>query len=294
MQNSITILLNTNEQNKAKEILFTNGWIEVVDSNQYVNYRFKSPQGSSVTLYTSGKLLFQGREDFNSLMKDIRGGDVEDIKSHIGVDEVGKGDYFGPLVVVACFTDMEFARKTKLLGFGDSKKITDSKILKLFNNIKEYPYYYSNIVYPKEYNRLVSEYGNVSVLLAKQHSLVIEKGLEDLKSKGIKCEYVVVDQFSSSKSRVLNELGVLAREIEFRQFHKGESDIAVAIASVIARAIFLNELESMSSKYDFQFPKGASNVIESAREFLSIYGKEKLELVAKTSFKTTKSVIQSF
>lgn len=296
-QNTFTITLNKEEQSRAKDVITANGWKEVHDGNQYVSYRLKSISGSTAILYSSGKLVFQGMEDFTSLIANIKeevDSDMNGFKPHLGVDEVGKGDYFGPLVVVSCFVNEEFAKKTKLLGFADSKKFTDGKIAKLFNSVKEYPYYYSSVVHPKEYNKLAKEYGNVSILLAKQHSLVIEKGLKDLKSKDILCENVVIDQFSSSKNRVLDELGILGKSVNLEQFHKGESDIAVAVASVIARGIFLEEWEKMCERYRFQFPKGASNVLGSAREFVGSFGSDELELVAKTGFKTTKSIMNLF
>ena len=118
-------------------------------------------------------------------------------------------------------------------------------------------------------------------------------GLNDLNKKGIDCKHVVIDQFSSRKSRVLDELGPLGKGIELEQFHKGESDIAVAAASVLARGIFLEEMEKMRNTYYFNFPKGASHVIPQAKEFVSKHGVSELEKVAKISFKTTKSVMQT-
>jgi len=296
-QNTFTIQLNNQEQVKAKEVLLANNWRAESDPSQYVNYRFRSLQGSIAILYHSGKLVFQGREDFTSVIaniKDDNGKSIGDFKPHLGVDEVGKGDYFGPLVVVSCFVNEEFAKKTDILGFGDSKKFTDVKIRKFFENVKDYPYYYSSVVYPSIYNELSSKYGNASILLAKQHSIVIEKGLEDLKSKGIACEYVVVDQFSAAKSRVTNELGELGKSVELIQFHKGESDIAVAAASIFARGIFLQEWDKMNEKYDFVFPKGASNVIDDARLFVSRYGVDELKNVSKIGFRTTQSLMKFF
>lgn len=296
-QNTFTIALNSDEQNRVKDVLSANSWNEVSDNNQYIKCRFKNGNGSVAILYNSGKLVFQGKENFTSVISNIKENidvEINDFQSHIGVDEVGKGDYFGPLVVVGCFADIEFAKRAKLLGFVDSKKITDKKITKLYESVKDYPYYYSSVVYPKEYNKLAKEYGNVSILLAKQHSLVIENGLRDLQSRGIECKHVIIDQFASSKNRVLDELGELGRSIEFEQFHKGESDIAVAIASVIARGIFLEEWEKMCKEYNFEFPKGASNVLYSARDFIQQFGTEELENVAKTGFKTTQNIMKLF
>ena len=297
-QNTFTVEFTKNEIDRVKDVLLASNWNEEINSNPYVLFRLKSPVGSVATMYSSGKLVFQGKEDFTTVMSSIKKVEKncieEDFKPHLGVDEVGKGDYFGPLVVVSCFVTEEFKKKIQLLGFADSKKFSDRKIENLFNMVSDYPYYYTSVLYPKEYNELVDKYHNVSILLAKQHSKVIEMGLTDLKNKNIDCEYVVIDQFSTSKSRVENELGELGKECELIQHHKGESDIAVASASIMARGIFLKEWSKMSEEYQFDFPKGASNVISQGKEFVSMYGQEKLVDVAKVGFKTTKQILTLF
>ena len=295
-QNTISLEIEKTDFPKVKDQLLAQNWIEQNDTNQYVLFRLKSPAGSIAIMYFSGKLVLQGREDLSKVISFLKNGNKEDepkeeFLPHFGVDEVGKGDYFGPLVVVGCFVNEELFKKVKLLGFADSKKFSDEKIENLYNLVKDYPYYYASIVYPNEYNSLTKIYKNASLLLAKQHSKVIEEGLRDLESKNEVCNYVVIDQFSSSKSRVTNELGQLGKKYKFIQFHKGESDIAVATASIIARGIFVSEWKKMNMKYDFHFPKGASNVIDNAKLFVSIHGKEELDNVAKTSFKTTKQVL---
>lgn len=293
IQNTISIQLDFKETEKVRKILSSFGWKDEPISNEYIALRMKNEIGSVVTLYTSRKIVFQGKEDFEELISQIQDKtEIGEFVPHLGVDEVGKGDYFGPLVVASCFVDKEFLTKVKTLGVGDSKKFSDKRISEMYEKMKDYPYYYTSIVAPFEYNRLIKETGNVAILLARQHSKVIEMGLEDLQKKNIVCEKVVIDQFSSRESRVKNELGKLGREIEFEQYHKGESDIAVACASVVARAIFLNEMEKMNKSYYFSFPKGASNVIETGKVFVKKYGVEELEKVAKISFKTTKSVLR--
>jgi ribonuclease HIII len=299
-QQTISLKLTQEEVDSLKYILEKKGWKEEGINNEYVALRMKNDNGSVCTLYTSMKVVFQGRDDFEELIKLVkdRAEDGNEIKipievvPHIGVDEVGKGDYFGPLVVVACFVNNKFLQDTELLGIGDSKKISDHRIRDIYQEIKDYPYYYVSIVKPEEYNKQIKELRNVSILLARQHSKVIEMGLRDLAEKNIECKEVVIDQFSSKKSRVVDELGPLGKKVKFVQFHKGESDIAVACASVIARAIFLTELDKMEKEYYFTFPKGASNVIEAGREFVKKHGVGELEKVAKISFKTTKKVIQ--
>ncbi len=308
-QKTISLKLTNKQADILKDILVKEDWYEEAMNNEYVALRMKNSKGSVCTLYTSMKVVFQGNEDFKNILKQLErsvgeagGGIGEGVDSHtkqtnitphIGVDEVGKGDYFGPLVVVACFVNKEFLEKIAGLGIGDSKKISDGRIRSIYNEIKDYEYYYVSVVKPEEYNREIKKLKNVAILLAKQHSKVIEMGLQDLKDKDIECKEVVIDQFSSKKSRVVDELGPLGKGIKFVQFHKGESDIAVACASVIARAIFLEELDKMNDEYYFTFPKGASNVITATREFVKKNGVKELEKVAKISFKTTKKVIQN-
>ena len=295
IQNTVTIQLDEIQRENAEEILEAYGWKEEYVNNPYAKFRMKSPQSSNVILYTSGKLVFQGSEDFTSIITAVKNNreDESDIIPHLGVDEVGKGDYFGPLVVVACFLDEEFLEKISSIGIGDSKKFSDSKIMEMYNLVKDHPYFYTSIVYPKEYAQLYKESKNASILLARQHSKVIEMGLGDLKSKNIECSRVVIDQFSSRKSRILNELGSYGKEIELIQFHKGESDMAVACASVLARGIFLEEMEKMRKKYNFNFPKGASDVVDKGQDFVKKFGAEELGNVAKISFKTTAKVLQT-
>jgi ribonuclease HIII len=299
-QKTISLKLTNKQVEVLEKLLLKKGWKEEDINNDYVALRMKNEKGSVCTLYTSMKVVFQGNEDFKDIIEHLEGYSGEtgshakgtNITPHIGVDEVGKGDYFGPLVVVACFINNDFLKKIAGLGIGDSKKISDGRIRDIYEEIKDYPYYYVSIVKPEEYNNRIKELKNVAILLAKEHSKVIEMGLKDLQEKGIECKKVVIDQFSSKKSRVVDELGPLAKGVKFVQFHKGESDIAVAFASVIARAIFLEELGKMNEEYYFTFPKGASNVITAAREFVKKNGVDELEKVAKTSFKTTKKVIQ--
>ncbi len=291
--NTVSIQLNREQGDKVEETLSKVGWSLFPSKNEYIVLFMKNDSGSVCSLYSSGKIVFQGVEDFSEIVKMIRGDIDEEITPHIGVDEVGKGDYFGPLVVTACFVNEEFIQKIDSLGIRDSKKLSDGKILDIYSKLKDYPYYYTSIVYPEEYNKLVVETKNVAVLLARQHSKVIENALEDLKSKNIECDYVVIDQFSNREDRVLNELGELGKTTKFYQFHKGELDIAVACASVFARGIFLNEMQKMEDEYYFKFPKGASNVISVAKDFLNKHGEEELGKVAKVTFKTTRAVLST-
>jgi len=293
-QNTVSVQLSLDECLGLEKTFKDAGWTKEPMDNEYVVFRMENGNGSVAILYTSRKLVFQGKENFDEIVSKVKMGIVAKeitVKPHIGVDEVGKGDYFGPLVVVACFVNEESVKKFLDIGVGDSKKFSDGKIMKMYEQMKDYEYYYPSIVMPEEYNALVKETGNVAILLARQHSKVIEEGLKDLEEKGIKCDSVVIDQFSNKESRVKDELGELGKEANFEQYHKGESDIAVACASVLARGIFLEEMEKMNDSYYFSFPKGASNVIPAAKEFVAKHGMDELSKVAKVSFKTTKALV---
>ncbi|HKM19846.1 MAG TPA: ribonuclease HIII [Candidatus Dojkabacteria bacterium] len=295
MQNTVSVQLSLDECLGLEKTFRDAGWRKEPMENEYVVFRMENDNGSVAILYTSRKLVFQGKEDFDEMVSRVRQGLVAKevaVKPHIGVDEVGKGDYFGPLVVVACFVNEDSVKKFLDIGVGDSKKFSDGKIMKMYEQMKDYEYYYPSIVMPEEYNALEKEIGNVAILLARQHSKVIEEGLKDLEEKGVRCDSVVIDQFSSRESRVKDELGELGREANFEQYHKGESDIAVACASVLARGIFLEEMEKMRKEYDFDFPKGATHVIERGKEFVKRYGADELGKVAKVSFKTTKNMLK--
>jgi ribonuclease HIII len=294
MQNTFSVQLKKDEIENVRGVLVSFDWESNPVNTPYMVFKMKSPLNSVAILYTSGKIVFQGNEDFTQIIGAIQSDhqETENFIPHIGVDEVGKGDYFGPMVVVSCFVDETFLKKLEHIGIGDSKKFSDKKIMDMYDRIKDYPYYYASVIYPEEYAELVEEHKNVSIVLAKQHSMVIERALKDLHESCMACTLAVIDQFSNSKNRILDELGPLGKKIDVVQFHKGESDIAVAAASVIARGIFLEEWAKMSQKYGFHFPKGASNVIDDARVFVDEFGYDELKKVAKVSFKTTEKVLQ--
>ena len=139
-QNTLSIQFSIDEAKRVRDVLLSLGWQDADINNEYIALRMKSEEGSVVTLYTSRKIVFQGKEDFTDIVQAIQGDSNVDFVSHIGVDEVGKGDYFGPLVVVSCFVDEEFYKKVKALGVGDSKKFSDSRILKMYEEMKKYVY----------------------------------------------------------------------------------------------------------------------------------------------------------
>ena len=169
-QNTVTLKLDCKKRDELSEVMKSIGWEERLASNPYVEKSFFSNEGGVGTLYSSGKFVLQGNKDFSQIVGYINKGCNEewDRSSRIGVDEVGKGDYFGPLVVVACFVSDEFIEKISCLGFGDSKNFSNKKIRDMYSRIKDYPYFYSSVLKPSDYNDLMNDLGNVSILLAKQ------------------------------------------------------------------------------------------------------------------------------
>jgi ribonuclease HIII len=201
---------------------------------------------------------------------------------HIGVDESGKGDYFGPLVIAACFVGPEHL--AELDGVKDSKKLTDKQSLAIASRIRAVCPHEVNSIGPAKYNELYENFRNLNKLLAWGHARAIENVLEQRP-----CELVISDQFAdpAGLKRQLFEKG---RQVTLESRVRAEADIAVAAASILARAGFLKRLERLSEEFGIELPKGATNVIPTAKRFVEKHGREKLREVAKLHFKTTQSV----
>ncbi|MBS1704871.1 MAG: ribonuclease HIII [Armatimonadetes bacterium] len=201
------------------------------------------------------------------------------VAGHIGVDESGKGDYFGPLVIAACYVGPEHL--AELEGVKDSKKVTDPIALRLAGKIKAVCPHSVIAIGPAKYNELYAKMRNLNKLLAWGHARAIENVLEVSP-----CDLVISDQFAdpAGLKRQLFEKG---RSITLESRVRAESDIAVAAASILARAEFLRKLEALSVEFGQKFPKGAGQVKDPARQFIAKNGREKLGQVAKLHFKTT-------
>ena len=208
-----------------------------------------------------------------------------EIKTHIGVDESGKGDFFGPLVIAGVLTDEQNAKYFTELGMKDSKKLSDKKILYYAQEIKKLAPHSVIAISNGRYNELYSNIKNLNKLLAWGHARAIENILE--KST---CEYALSDQFGD-ESLIKNALMKNGRSIRLGQMVRAESDIAVAAASILARAAFVQKMEAMENTYGVKFPKGCSGLVKTAAaEFISKYGKDRLKEVCKTHFKTYNEV----
>ncbi|OGD25963.1 MAG: ribonuclease HIII, partial [Candidatus Aminicenantes bacterium RBG_13_63_10] len=179
-------------------------------------------------------------------------------KGHIGTDESGKGDYFGPVVIAGVFLPDGQEAVLKEFGVKDSKRTSDNRARELAEVIKQ-GYAHSVVsIGPERYNELYSRLSNLNRILAWGHSRVIENILER-----VNCRLAITDQFGD-KAFVLNALMKKGKRIELVQRPKAEEDMAVAAASLLARAEFLKRLHFLSQDIGLELPKGASVLVEEA------------------------------
>lgn len=211
---------------------------------------------------------------------------------HIGTDESGKGDYFGPLVSAGVLVTERTAKKLLSVGVRDSKRLSDKRNLSLAQEILKICRGNFSIIEisPDRYNKLYQQFKrekkSLNTLLAWGHAKAIEEILVR-----VNCKTAVADQFAD-ESFILSKLQERGKQIELIQMHKAEQNVAVAAASILARARFLEKLAKFSKEYGIDFPKGASQkVIDCARKCVELHGKDSLSKVAKLHFKTTNSVI---
>ncbi len=212
-------------------------------------------------------------------------------KTYGGCDEVGKGDFFGPIVAV-CFTGSIPQKETlKKLGIQDSKKIPDKKIKEIaLEVIKQYPNQYQTMILtPIQYNTLYDKFSqnqkNLNHMLAWMHG----KNILDLDER-IKAEGYIIDKFNTQDLVKKSLKGM--DNISIVEFNKAESDIFVATASILARYFFLKAMSDMDVRYKFTFPKGAGAPVQRAiSDFVTQYSTERLKEVSKTHFKMKNPLI---
>lgn len=253
----------------------------------------------NVLVYEKGpKVLVQGKdtEDFIThvlepeILGEARLG-YEEVHSpemfqpHIGVDESGKGDLFGPLVIAGVYVDAQVTRQLRELGVVDSKRIgTDERIAKLAAEIRRVPGLAWEVIaiHPERYNELHAKFGNLNRLLAWGHAKIIE----NLLARVPDCPRAISDQFANPAvlQRALQERG---RSIELVQRTKAESDPAVAAASILARDGFVAWLKDKGAHYGVVIPKGVSNNVKQvAVRLVETHGADVLHNLCKTHFRT--------
>lgn len=212
----------------------------------------------------------------------------------IGTDESGKGDYFGPLVSAGVYVDEQTSKYLLMLGVKDSKELSDSKNLELAKEIARICNGRFAVIEisPEKYNMLYEQFKkenkNLNTILAWGHAKALEEVLSN-----IDCKVAIADQFAD-ESFILSKLQEKGKRLKLIQMHKAEQHIAVAAASILARARFLTKLSKLSNEYNINLPKGASQaVIESAKKFIDMHGKDALRKIAKLHFKTTDEIFRN-
>src|SRR5438034_4779215 len=213
----------------------------------------------------------------------------EMFEPHFGVDESGKGDFFGPLVIAGVYVDREIARRLLDAGVQDSKRIgSDARIRALVQIIRRTAngLIETVLIGPQKYNELYHKFGNLNKLLGWGHARVIE----NLLGKKPDCPRSLSDQFADA--RVIEQsLLRHGRKIDIRQRTKAESDVAVAAASILAREAFINWLERRGKELGWRLERGVSaSVKETAKKLVEKSGPDTLREVAKVHFRTAHEI----
>lgn len=203
----------------------------------------------------------------------------------IGVDEAGKGDYFGYLVAAAVAVGDREEEELRKIGVRDSKKLSDAAVRKIAPMIKKACKHEIVKISPRRYNSLYKKFRSLNKLLAWAHA----RAIENLLAK-TKCSLVITDKFADEKV-LKNALFERSRKIRIEQKVRAERDIAVAAASVLARYEFLRTLRSLSRSIGYSLPKGSTHVKEALGFLREKYGEEVLTEIAKLHFKITKQSV---
>jgi len=296
------VVLRVNEKTREKMIKY----YEDKKRDKVIPYVVFQAQDNDtvVTMYESGKVMFQGTSaDIDANMwADIDGVQKQDkvkIKkdeekyynsSSIGSDEVGTGDYFGPIVVTSCFVSKEDIPFVESLGIKDSKKLDDDKILKIAPELIKKIKYKSLIMSNSEYNSKYSTSYNINKIKAIMHNKVLWRMVHE---EDVKYDYIIVDEFAR-EARYYEYLAgnpEIQRNITFMTKAE-DKNLAVACASVISRFIFIKEFDKICDTLHIPLVKGAGAEVDSiGKEVVEKYGKEKLKEVAKYNFKNTERIL---
>ena len=256
--------------------------------NPYIRFFLRLPQ-ATVSIYTSGKVLLQGEgaEKYASffgyqVVEETSGQNLP----LIGTDEVGNGSYFGGLAVVASFVTPDQHAFLRKLGVGDSKTLTDQKIRQIAPILKEKIQHQALLLSPSKYNEVIGDrYNAVSVKVALHNQAIYL-----LLQKGVQPEKIVIDAFTSAKNYdkyLAQEANRFSNPISLEEKAEGKY-LAVAVSSIIARDLFLENLENLGRELGYQLPSGAGTASDKvASQILQAYGMKGLNFCAKLHFKNT-------
>ena len=296
------------QSDQVKNILERQGW----EFKPLLYSHWKAQRDkTTIVSYLSGKFTVQGKgtSEFVTfilepeVLKTVGFGYEEELAqengksrapfvAHAGIDESGKGDFFGPLCICAAFVDESMEFELEKLGVKDSKAVkSDKKIATIATGIRKIlrGKYEVVTIGNESYNRMYNNMKNLNKLLAWGHA----RALEGLLKKVPECKSVLCDKFGNERF-INNALMEKGKEIKVLQETKAESDIAVAAASILARDKFVSSMQQLSEKSGINLPKGASGaVVKAGIELVNKFGADELEKYAKLHFKTTDKVLNS-
>ena len=259
-----------------------------------------------ITMYESGKVMFQGvSADVDAAMWGVQLENTKEKKEEkkkknlkyyncncVGSDEVGTGDYYGPIVVTACYVTKDDIPFLEDLGVGDSKKIDDSKILKMAPKIAKKIKYRSLILSNKEYNDKYNRDVNMNKIKAIMHNKVLYQVVSEEKPQ---YDYIIVDEFARENRyyEYLKDQPIIQKNITFLTKAEDISP-AVGCASIISRYIFLKEFDKLCDSIHIPLPKGAGKDVDTiGEEVVEKYGEEKLKEIAKMNFRNTERILHT-
>jgi ribonuclease HIII len=249
-------------------------------NNPHIKYFFKK-NNQTITIFKSGTLLIQNNLENNKILT----------KDYIGCDEVGVGDYFGGLVTCAVYLKKENELKIKQLGVKDSKELSDSQMLNMFNELTKLVKYHVGVYTPQQYNNVIAIHKNTHIAKALLHDETIKKITSNLNTK----VDVIMDAFVDAKNyyKYLNNANIKPYMIDKFETHAENKYLAIACASIIARVYFLKQIDSLSEMVNQQLPLGASNpdIIKIAKNIYKKGGMDLLQKIAKIDFRITKKVV---
>lgn len=306
--NNNCIVLKVDDQTKNKMMSFYKQYAKEKQI-PYVSMQATN-EDVVITIYEKNKkgenkVMFQGvSADVEASIWEMEHAAVENTKkeqskdyskyyncSSIGSDEVGTGDYFGPIVVTSCYVSKEDIPFVESLGIKDSKKLDDNKILKIAPEVAKKIKYKSIILSNKEYNEKYNNNdNNINKIKAIMHNKVLWKMVHE---ENLNYDYIIVDEFAREARYYdyIKESTEIQKGITFMTKAE-DKNLAVACASVISRYIFIKEFDKLCDNIHIPLPKGAGPIVDDiGREVVEKYGKEKLEEIAKLNFRNTQRIL---
>lgn len=310
-QQQTTITLKVSEKTKNQMEKFFQD-LKKEKTPPYAVFQAKDGD-TTVTLYESGKAVFQGKDadlssDFWIATEKINSGQAQTTNSNnkkqkekpkkvlpirinsIGSDEVGTGDYFGPIVVTASYVSKENIDFLIDLKVKDSKKLTDTQILEIVPKIIKKIPYKTYIISNEDYNKNYKNY-NMNQMKAILHNKV----LYEIRKNNYPYDYTVVDQFEPPKSYYNHIKSSTQKITDIFFLTKAEDQcLSVATSSLISRYIFLKEMDKLSKKIGITLPKGANpKVDETGKIIVEKFGADTLKKIAKLNFKNTNKILNN-